>query len=686
MKTPAKSYGSTATWALAALLLMATSAIAQISIWQLGGSSGLEWSEHDTSQVFIDFAATPTTLQPHYFTPEQNILPLLDNWSPFRFPTQIGYTDGETPRIWKEANGFFAFTFGSVPTRWVDGDSTTYNPPVAQGVETEWYTIDVGVPVPAQQFGFFTPPRGLSADGSLLRDDIVEAFEVSVSEETPLVLNSENSAADYNRLETLVADVPANFEADVRIDFPRQYVRFVRFKQKPTINTRITSGGQESTFVLNGTIGDFELRGEGAPKRATYTTRIIDLGRQVNFGRLSWSATTLRKIDETLVEVTDARAFVEVEVRSGRDADPNIYQEFLDTGEESEVTRQRYEEDLREPVRDFSGTIQEGKPGLRASILYDSDDWTFWSFPIIESGAPAPLQRGQFLQIRATLQSRSFTDIVRLDSLWIEVSTPLARQVVGEVARIDQPRPERGFTQVDVGATTDFTCDLRAEFDDGEQEGFDAVRIRTGSRSLFRYLKMGEPLTEVEALSVEETAEGLLIQLPQKITAADNKPLRLVFSTQVFVLANTFEVEVLAKASGNLPQKVEAGDASQEVETNSLQVWGNSAQAPPVIGQLHLSTSIFTPNGDGTNDRLSISYTLFRLPLAVPVELEAYALNGRRVARLELAPQRAGPQQIFWDGRDDSGHLLPPGVYLLRIAARAESATFEHLRPVGIAY
>ena len=95
---------------------------------------------------------------------------------------------------------------------------------------------------------------------------------------------------------------------------------------------------------------------------------------------------------------------------------------------------------------------------------------------------------------------------------------------------------------------------------------------------------------------------------------------------------------------------------------------------------------MLTPNGDGINDAIDLEYTLFQLPEAVPVFIEVYSLDGRLLLRREMGRQHFGPQQLRWDGRDEMGALLPPGLYLLAVALEAGTATDRILRPVGIAY
>ena len=130
---------------------------AQISHWQLGGS-GLAWSENDTTRLFVDFASTPSAIQPTYFDPEETVFSQIDNWAFWRDPSDriFDYQDGEMPRMWKWNHGI---PDPSENGSWlIDADPTTYNPPRADLVEKETFTMDLAVPVPAIAFGFI-PPR-----------------------------------------------------------------------------------------------------------------------------------------------------------------------------------------------------------------------------------------------------------------------------------------------------------------------------------------------------------------------------------------------------------------------------------------------------------------------------------------------------------------------------------------------
>ena len=128
----------------------------------------------------------------------------------------------------------------------------------------------------------------------------------------------------------------------------------------------------------------------------------------------------MRRVGDQWVEAPDAEVGGEVEVRTGRDGDPNVYHEYTDRGGEQVVSREHY--DLVLQPRWRAGLLREPRPGMRASIIYDSENWSFWSLPFTQSGQTIDLRGGTHLQLRIVLKSEEFDALVRLDSLWIELS------------------------------------------------------------------------------------------------------------------------------------------------------------------------------------------------------------------------------------------------------------------------
>ena len=656
----------------ALILLWITTAKADIALWQIGGS-GLEWAEHDSVAILIDDATKPGALQPVYIQPDRSVFSYLTNWGSWT-PRELGYVDGERPRV-------------SGNLRLVDGDSTSYLAPSSGGSpDGRTFTFDLAVPVPVFSFGFYTPSQGYRSDGKSLREDVVPAYELYIAAHNP---------NEWRQ----IADVQENFRTDVQHEFPRQYVRFARYIRRlsrslEAAQIEALQISSQATFAKGqahrGTIGDFELFGEGVPLRAVYKTRIFDLGQKVNFGRFSWSATALRMVDGEPVEAADAQVSIQVEARTGTDPNPDIYYEFTDMGTRVPVPQQRYQDVLKNPsgavnVNDALTLTTRPKPGIRAGIEYDQDNWTFWSVPASESGQTLGLRSGSHLQLKIVLNSEEFDAFVRLDSLWIETSPTLATSVIGEVARLDDPQPLRGVAEVEMGAMTEFVYAVKAEVAVGDA-GFDALRIRTGGQPAFKHLEMGTPLRQVVASEVVESANELTIRLPERLNAGRSELIRVVFAAEVFDFAWTFDSEVLDSQSQSLPQPVRDGDVGGDVSTSTLRVLASSTTQAEKIRDLRLSTAVITPNRDGVNDLLEIEYVLLGLPRTVVARLNIHALDGRKVATLAAGRQKSGLQRIRWDGRTDSGALLPTGLYLLGLEVEGEAAVIKRLIPVGLAY
>lgn len=65
----------------------------------------------------------------------------------------------------------------------------------------------------------------------------------------------------------------------------------------------------------------------------------------------------------------------------------------------------------------------------------------------------------------------------------------------------------------------------------------------------------------------------------------------------------------------------------------------------------------------------------YALPRATALSLRVYDLAGRHVRTLLAGVAAAGPGETIWDGRDDTGRMLPGGVYFVRLATGNEVLT-----------
>jgi len=139
--------------------------------------------------------------------------------------------------------------------------------------------------------------------------------------------------------------------------------------------------------------------------------------------------------------------------------------------------------------------------------------------------------------------------------------------------------------------------------------------------------------------------------------------------------------------------RVVSGDAADLaatdalVDRNSLSVTSDiTGQGSGLFGGVYVEPRVFTPNGDNVNDEVVVFYDILRLLQPRPVEVSVYDLGGRRVRLIESPGRTTGGHSATWDGRDDAGSIVPPGVYVVRVNAEADAEQATVTRTVSVAY
>lgn len=631
------------------------------------GEGGVDWAESIEQTLGLDLASDG--LQPVELDPSVNI-----NVGPLTESGQFTNIFGGVWGISANAPDVLGtdgkpFMYGSRGRRQVvdgDIDLASDSEPISH------YTMDFGFPLPINRITFFPPATGRLTlkgyYGLLLKDQYPRQYTLSASLNDQEYLFTPPWTTDFdNVLERKLNQ--SERVADVR--FPTQFMRFARVR-----------------FPLRGFIAEIEAYGEGFAPQTSYVSRLIDMGEQVNFGRLHYDferyRTTGFGTDQVLAP--DAPVHLAVETRSGRDDTPLIYHVITELGTQRVVDLKTFN---RAPAPSGGGSdavkFQGVAPGQRGSVLDDIANWSFWSAAHLSSGEEIRAPDGrQFIQVRAFFTSEEIFAFGRLKSISIDFSPLLANPVLGEVALVDDPNPQDGVVEVPLGEPVTLTYDVRAEFSSSSQTGFNAIRLITPEAVEFQRFEMGEPLTEVQPDSMIVGAKSLQVYFPSNpVAQATNTPIRLTFGTRVFNFNTLFEGEVFQIGGANLPQSIDGGDASSLVSTNDLRVFA-SLDKLEVLSELDLGSAVVTPNGDSVNDGLALSFTLHGID-AADVDVGIYDLSGRLVHRVASEPRGEGRYTESWDARVKGTHT-PPGTYLLRVAVDTDLGTFEKTRTIAIAY
>lgn len=95
-------------------------------------------------------------------------------------------------------------------------------------------------------------------------------------------------------------------------------------------------------------------------------------------------------------------------------------------------------------------------------------------------------------------------------------------------------------------------------------------------------------------------------------------------------------------------------------------------------GAFAVSEPLFSPDGDGYNDLLDITYSLEQCDLTANVNI--YDATGHLVRRLLRGALIGCSGDLTWDGADDDGNRCPRGKYVVVIEAYNENGTKQNWR------
>ena len=215
-----------------------------------------------------------------------------------------------------------------------------------------------------------------------------------------------------------------------------------------------------------------------------------------------------------------------------------------------------------------------------------------------------------------------------------------------------------------------------------EQGPIRYFRKLLGSGGEFAFDVQGDSLTQASYNALDRSARGVVVgggRLVQVRVAGT------VYLNGTAVQAFTRLADPSAADEG-LWQQAEGG------ETTSLAAGQGLSVGVPVGGkvldEMVLSPNPFTPNGDGINDELEVSFSLFQVTSARPVRLRVYGLDGQLLWQGEQ-PVQSGVHALRWPGVDQAGEVVPPGLYIcqLHVGADADNSKSTTLsRLVAVAY
>ena len=396
-------------------------------------------------------------------------------------------------------------------------------------------------------------------------------------------------------------------------------------------------------------VNEIEIYAKGFVQRSTYVTNILDFGGPMALGELRWSG------------AKGDKAVVQIQTRTGHDDDPVRFWRY--TGRGLGVREEV-------PRLDYPGL----SPGERAGTTEDQQSWSLWSaYQFADSlGAPmvSPSPR-RYFQARVDFVPRD-DDGGQVEWLEFRTSAPVATSLVGEVWP----------AQARVGEITTFTYALRPTIGTSDP-GFDRLELRSQSPlGAVQSVRVGD--VDVPYVVEVSGAHKVVVSLPRMGPKDSGALVEMEFESRVLRYGLRFEARVWdSEHPLEVSQTVVAGDASGEYEGNRVTVATSGGRR--ALLRVEVSPAL-TPNGDGNNDVGAVDYEVLEITKNASVLVEILDLSSRRVRVLESGPLGIGQYRTEWDGRDQAGRLMPPGIYLCRVEAVTDAEGAARIGLMHLAY
>ncbi len=537
----------------------------------------------------------------------------------------------------------------------------------------------------------------------------------------------------------LEASAPVNVEDTIAVAFdPRVYLRYARFDFQTPLDYDLA----EMELFADGFVPEAVYTSNALPLPPATLGRIFwdeqKIGDPTRSHAIVRVQTGVNPEPDVLFRVNDYERTVEWKEEGAIVTDQRLGSKTF--GQEVDLNDEEFNLEAREL---FSAALPEDRQRVRLTRAeyktlpgnkrrHVEPDLVFWSgVQLANNGQLINAPGGRpFIQIEVEFLSQDPEAATIISNLRFEYSAPqITEQVFGEIAPA---------VDVIAGRDTSFVLILNAGLGT-ENDGFNRLQVFTPARAeaiegIEVDLGDGKFLNLEQVGGESEIGEGQFRELyvaddqfvvgfptigPAEEGQVRNALVKVRFKGRVIDFRTNFAANVFLDTLGSevdrrftssgilalggsesaldtlatfLPQRVEDNDVVDFVATdrlsdrNSLAVIADiSAQSENLVTNFKVEPNPFTPNGDDVNDELVVNFDIQRLLTPRPVHLEIFDLNGRRLRFIERDLSSGGHSQQ-WDGRDDAGQLVPPGLYLLRISAEADHVGEAQMRVVSVAY
>jgi len=346
----------------------------------------------------------------------------------------------------------------------------------------------------------------------------------------------------------------------------------------------------------------------------------------------------------------------------------------------------------------WDGTVREGTSiGIQTKTAYVNDAGntveSAWSrIYTARSFAPESPEPATMIMYKVTMSTQD-----------IEY-TPVLSDITFSFSDQDQPVSTVGGyifpNEAPMGEDTSFVYTLSYELEPGEN-------IKHLQLAMPGYAVVDDVLSSDTNATLTETAnditvtsgpDSLYITFANAITdtgGAGSDSLYVSFDTQLLKNIHMFDGfvfnDTMNDGAGGVKVWENKDLGSKTVRTSSI--------LSGLLSETKVVPTVFTPNDDGINDFTVIEFTLTKI--RTDLKIKIYDTRGSLVTmvyddvldpgqwfvkdklnNIALAQRMPG----YWDGRDEDGDLVPPGVYLYQVVADTDDGEKVESGTVVVGY
>jgi len=459
---------------------------------------------------------------------------------------------------------------------------------------------------------------------------------------------------------TRVAQNLNNTDWDVFEQFDPVTARYIRITIEATDNQNWTI------------IGEVEVYGSGYASSGYYISKVKDFGQQVNFGKASWLATIPDGTKLTVQFRADSTSitgetFIAADTLQLTGTPVMAGYEQITNGDGSVVFTRDLDYTINyesgEILRTVFGTII---PGQELKISYKT--WSAWTVAseALEGVLFNTLEPRRYLQYRLNFKTFSLETPV-FHQMSIEYSEfAVMNRAVAIVSPNEVPvlRESKITYRIEL---TSISADL----------GIDTLKIDTPASASLKTVKLdGVPIDFSDF--TDPLVSEIVIYFPNSISSIQSALLEVDISITLFESENFFPATIISSETPGNPQFVEQGMDGWRVVTTGI------PESPLV--SVEAKPNPMSPNGDNICDFTEISFYVAKIAESRRVMIKIFNLNGDCIRTLQDIYSWAKDFRVKWDGKDDWGNLVQPGVYLFQVSVNTDSDDYVITKTITVVY